>query len=178
MKTRCLTVLVIFMLASSVLQADDRNFGFTGEMNEEATMEIPASFLPAFALDGDVDGKCSKVVPLAVGLKKNFRPVNPLSPNFLYYSYYLLVLDQWWAGFIVVNFDNKSHEIEVTIRVEGPTTSSTTKTIIIEGKKVKLYSAKINLAEFPALYHLTGKIEGKTVHTRSVRTRFYCYDVF
>ena len=177
MRARHIMVFFVLLFVITVLKAGMNDFGFTGEFNEEASVKIPNFLLQNFELLGDTDGKTNKVVPLAIGVKKNFKPVNPMNPNFLYYSYNLLAYDQWWVGFIVVNFDDVEHLVDITMDVEGPLVSSITKTVKLDKHRVHLYSAKIKLANYIGLYSMTGKTEGEEVKTKKVNTRLYIYDV-
>jgi hypothetical protein len=140
-------------------------------------MEISPTMAPQFVgLEGAEEG-APMILPLAVGMKKHVRPLNPITPNFLYYSYYLLAMDQWWMGCIVVNFDSVDQEIDLTMSMIGPERSSITQKVKIKKNSVKIFTAKVWPANYIGLYSLVGKVSGENIPVRKVNTRLYIYDV-
>ena len=170
-------ILGLCLAVLSTLSASNRNFGFKGKIQEGMEVEINAMTAPIFVGTEEFDAESSKVLPIAIGVKKHVRPVNPLNPNFLYYAYYLLTIDEWWVGCIVVNFDNVDKTVDLTMTMIGPQNSSITDTIVVKKNTAKIFTAKIEPAEYAGLYSLVGKVSGDGIKVRKVNTRFFIYDV-
>lgn len=172
-----LIVLAVGLSLIYPLSAGHKNFGFAGPIEDGVEVEISPTMAPLFVgLEAAEEG-ASVILPLAVGMKKHVRPLNPLSPHFLYYSYYLLGMDQWWMGCIVVNFDSVDHEVDLTMSMKGPEKASITQKVTIKKNSVKIFTAKIWPADYIGLYSLVGKVSGENISVRKVNTRLYIYDV-
>ncbi len=175
MKLGLLVLLMIVGIGSSF--GENGKYGFTGEVMEVTLAEF-SKHAQAHALDFTADAAgSSKVKALAVGAKKLTAPVSPYSPHFVYYSYNLITIDEWWIGMIVTNFDDVSHEIKAKIEVTGVLDTEVEQEFTIEPYTAVLISAKIELPPRAGMFHLRGRVTGDTVSASSVKTKLFIFDV-
>lgn len=175
MKLKILLCVVVCLFLVAEIQANEKDFGFTGEFKQITLKKFPYGQLPEFPeKDFYIQGKTVRA--LMIGIKNYSKPDNPEYESFDFYAYHWPGYHEWWVGFIVVNFGNYEVPCTVTMKIKGPKKSTITRKATIQPNEATIFSAKVNLADRVGLYTLLGILTGGAKDR--VKTRFYVYEIW
>ena len=183
MKNKFIICLWICLLTFSFVNAQEEEFGFTGEF-VQSTLEVFSPFLiqQGFEVEDEIPFTIQakkKVKALMIGITDFAKPDNPDWEIFDFYSYHWPGYDDWWVGFIVVNYDNVEVPCKITMQLKGPKKSKITRQAVLQPNEATIFSAKVKLASKVGLYTLIGSIVGKDIGSgKKVTTRFYIYEIW
>jgi hypothetical protein len=176
MKLKVLSVILLTMFIVVPAQAGTEEYGFTGEFMEIQLADI-SSKKPGISSLYEFNAETSsKVKAIAVGAKKLTAPVSPYSPHFVYYAYNLIAIDEWWISLIVANYDDSDHVVNVQIEVRGVLQTTIEQEVTVKANTAKLFAAELELPPKIGIFHLKGRVSGKTVDASIVRSKLLIYD--
>lgn len=182
-KTRFLICLWACLLMFAFASAQEEDFGFTGEFIQK-TLEVFPPFLhhQGFEVEDEksftIQAK-RKVKALVIGITNLSKPDNPSWELFDFYAWHWPGYDDWWVGFIVVNYDNVTVPCKITMQIKGPKKSKITRQAVLQPNEATIFSAKVRLASKVGLYTLIGSMAGQNLGSgKKVTTRFYVYEVW
>ena len=185
MKTRFLICLWVCLFTFSIVNAQEKDFGFTGEFTQR-TLEVFPPFLyqQGFEVEDEEDSVITiqakkKVKALMIGITNLAKPDNPEWELFDFYSYHWPGYHDWWLGFIVVNYDNVTVPCKIKMQIKGPKKDTIKRDAVLQPNEATIFSAKVNLADKVGIYTLIGTIVGKDIAAgKKVSTRFYVYEIW
>ena len=175
MKLKILFCVFLCLFLAVNVQANEKEFGFTGEFKQITLTKFLYSQLPEFPeKDFYIQGKTVRA--LMIGIKEYSKPDNPKYESFDFYSDHWPEYDEWWVGFIVVNYGDNEVSCTVTMQIKGPKKSVITRKATLQPNEATIFSAKVELADKIGLYTLIGKLTGGAKDT--VKTKSYIYEIW
>jgi len=175
MKLKILFCVFLCLFLAVQVQANEKEFGFTGEFKQITLKEFPYGQIPEFPeKDFYIQGKTVRA--LMIGLKNYSKPDNPEYEIFDFYAYHWPGYHQWWVGFIVVNYGDNEVSCTVTMQIKGPKKSVITRKATLQPNEADIFVAEVELADKVGLYTLIGKLKGGAKDT--VKTKSYIYEIW
>lgn len=175
MRLKILICVVVCLFLTIEIQGEEKEFGFTGDFKQITLKKFPYSQLPDFPeKDFYIEGKTVRA--LMIGIKEFSKPNNPKYESFEFYSDHWPEYDEWWVGFIVVNYGDNEVPCTITLKIKGPKQSVITREVTMQPNEATIFSAKIELAEKAGLYTLLGILTGGAKDR--VKTKSYIYAVW
>jgi hypothetical protein len=175
MKLKILFFVVLCLFLATEIQADDEEFGFTGEFKQITLKEFPYGQLPEFP-EKDFNIQKKTIRALMIGLTKLWEPEDSDFECFYYYSYHWPEYHEWWVGFIVVNYGDNEVSCTVTMQIKGPKKSVITRKATLQPNRADIFTAKVKLGDKVGLYTLIGKLTGGAKDI--VKTKSYIYEIW
>ena len=158
-------------------------FGFTGEFKQSVIKVFPVqNSKMKFEADNEILYSpkflsAYQVKALGIGIS-SLKPDDPEYGIFRFWAIHIRGYSEWWVGFIVCNYGEKTAPVKITMELAGPKKSKIQRNAILQPNEATLFKSKINLASQIGLYTLTGKITGTGISNgNTVITRFYIYDI-